>query len=158
MICVQYHLCRAPISNLCPISLDYPGFTFSTQGRLCAVKQGVRHLFGRAYLSQNPIYYSWFSKGGEGENVSVTKALRGQKHLRSSGKGPQKWETGGWEPPGPEYRLTPLLGLATERLKVCGRLMRHYETWQNMHYCANVGSQFSICVIFSAFSNYGLTI
>ena len=62
---------------------------------------------GRAYLSQNPIYYSWFSKGGEGENVSVTKALRGQKHLRSSGKGPQKWETGGAEPPGPEYRLTP---------------------------------------------------
>ena len=42
--------------------------------------------------------------------MSVTKALRGQKHLRSSGKGPQKWETGGAEPPGPEYRLTPLLG------------------------------------------------
>ena len=38
--------------------------------------------------------------------MSVTKALRGQKHLRSSEK-PQKRETGGAEPPGPEYRLTP---------------------------------------------------
>ena len=66
------------------------------------------------YLSQNPIYYSWFWKGGEGENVSVVKALRGQKHLRSSGKGPQKWETGGAEPPGPEYRLTPLLDASTQ--------------------------------------------
>ena len=63
--------------------------------------------FWAAPTSRSPIYYSWFSKGGEGENVSVTKALRGQKHLRSSGKGPQKWETGGAEPPGPEYRLTP---------------------------------------------------
>ena len=80
-------LCRAPLIDLCPISLDYPGFTFSTQGRLCAVKQGVRHLFGRAYVSQNPIYYSWFSKGGEGENVSVTKALRGKNTLEALEKG-----------------------------------------------------------------------
>ena len=50
--------------------------------------------------------------------MSVTKALRGQKHLRSSGKGPQKWETGGAEPPGPEYRLTPAARCVHVRLRL----------------------------------------
>ena len=45
--CVSIRLITfVSLSQLCPISLDYPGFTFFTQGWLCAVKQGVRHLFG----------------------------------------------------------------------------------------------------------------
>ena len=56
-------------------------------------------------------------KGGEGE-MCPFKGTEGKKHLRSSGKKPQKWETGGAEPPGPEYRLSPLLGRhARPRLK-----------------------------------------
>ena len=59
--------------------------------------------------------------------MSVTKALRGQKHLRSSGKGPQKWETGGAEPPGPEYRLSPLLGRRPRKTKVGVQLVRSFS-------------------------------
>ena len=56
--CVSIRLITfVSLSQLCPISLDYPGFTFFTQGWLCAVKQGVRHLFGpRLPLTKSDIF------------------------------------------------------------------------------------------------------
>ena len=58
------------------------------------------------------------------------KGTEGKKHLRSSGKKPQKWETGGAEPPGPEYRLSPLLGRRPRKTKVGVQLVRfiHHKT------------------------------
>ena len=52
------------------------------------------------------------------------KGTEGKKHLRSSGKKPQKWETGGAQPPGPEYRLSPLLGRRPRKTKVVVQLVR----------------------------------
>ena len=115
------------LSQLCPISPDYPGFTYFTQVWLCAVRQSVRHFLGRAYLSQNIIAGS--RRGERGKCVRF-KGTEGEKHLRSSGKGPQKWETGGAEPPGPEYRLSPLLGRRPRKTKVGVQLVRfiHHKT------------------------------
>ena len=111
--------------GLCPISPDYPGFTYFTQVWLCAVRQSVRHFLGRAYLSQNIIAGC---RRGERGKMCPFKGTEGKKHLRSSGKKPQKWETGGAEPPGPEYRLSPLLGRRPRKTKVGVQLVRPHCT------------------------------
>ena len=43
------------------------------------------------------------------------KGTEGKKHLRSSGKGPQKRETGGAEPPGPGGLTSPCSSVHARR-------------------------------------------
>ena len=104
------------LSQLCPISSDYPGFTYFTQVWLCAVRQGVRHLFGpRLPLTNKVRYIISGSRWGERGKMCPFKGTEGKKHLRSSGKGPQKRETGGAEPPGPGGLTSPCSSVHARR-------------------------------------------
>ena len=113
-ICQTYNFCVSitTVSNI----FWLPGIHLFHPGLVVRSKARRPPSFGpRLPLTNKVRYIISGSRWGERGKMCPFKGTEGKKHLRSSGKGPQKWETGGAEPPGPGGLTSPCSSVHARR-------------------------------------------